>query len=434
MKNIKTNNWILLLAFLLISIGTQAQITTDSDATISTEYSSGSQDNIYIFCTTEGNTPASLTAKFSSGAASNYEWLKYNDSTNSFAAFNTDNSGATSSSITNLQDGAYRVNVTSGGSTETYTAWVFNSWYTVTAAITESDCENFLLEGNFSEASPAYNDLTNGNDLNIYKNVQMSWEEGGIKIAAVKSPRIYNPKATDVTYRLVVSDRFNCEGEASVTYNSIVTVAKFSATPVKGEAPLEVTFTNTSENADRSQWFFFKALDVIKKEAEETGTVLDSIMDTNDLDENPVYTYENSGRYQVKLVTTNESEFYSCTDTFYLADYIVADTSFIDAPNVFTPNGDGSNDEFVVKYWSVKEIKINIFNRWGKRVHQYQNSSVGGFETTVTESAWDGKIGGRMASPGAYYYVVEATGRDFDNKGKARKRWAHGFVQLFREN
>jgi gliding motility-associated-like protein len=107
--------------------------------------------------------------------------------------------------------------------------------------------------------------------------------------------------------------------------------------------------------------------------------------------------------------------------------YLVADTSFVRVPNVFTPNGDGANDDFVVSYWSLQSINIQVFNRWGKKVHSWENNNIRGFDNTVSESVWDGKIGGRYASPGVYYYVVEARGRD------DKKRYAHGFVHLFRD-
>ncbi len=431
MKHEKLSYSFILSFFLLISICLNAQITTNADGTTSTQYTAGPQDDIFIFCTDEGLNVSSLTATFSTGAGANYEWLKYNNSTSSFEAFQNDNNGAASSTISNLSNGAYRVNVTSGGNTETYTAWVFNNWYSVTAELSDSNCDYFQLNGSFSQATLEYTDLGTGNTLQVFKDIETRWEADGSTIATVISPRIFSPPPRDTEYRLVVSDQFDCESEASVFYTSIVTKANFTVnfkqgmTNESGEAPLEVAFTNESENADSFEWFFFRDLVEIKREAEETGTTVDSIMYI-DYGENPIYTFEKSGTYQVKLVTTKTSEF-GCTDTFYFENYLIADTSFIDAPNVFTPNGDGVNDEFIVKYWSVRDIKINIFNRWGKKVHEWEKSDVRGFENTYIESAWNGKIGGRYASPGVYYYVVEATGRD------DRKRWANGFVHLFRE-
>ena len=75
----------------------------------------------------------------------------------------------------------------------------------------------------------------------------------------------------------------------------------------------------------------------------------------------------------------------------------------------------------------MKSIKITIFNRWGKVLHVWENNNVPGFTKAVEESVWDGKVGGRMATPGVYYYVAEGRGRD----GVRRK--ASGFFHLFRE-
>ncbi len=236
-----------------------------------------------------------------------------------------------------------------------------------------------------------------------------------------------DPPTKNTDYTFNVKDKFGCEASVKVTYVSIVTKAKFSVNPQKGEAPLEVKFSNESENGDDSgyEWFVFKDLDVIKRESAGAKPPYDSILIVF-YDKSPVYTFESSGAYQVKLVSKKVSQFFTCTDTFYLPDYIVADTSFIAVPNVFTPNGDGTNDNFVVKFWSIQDIKISIFNRWGKAVQVWSKKNVRGFENTWEESVWDGKIGGRYASPGVYYYVVEAKGRD------GRNRWAHGFFHLFR--
>lgn len=76
--------------------------------------------------------------------------------------------------------------------------------------------------------------------------------------------------------------------------------------------------------------------------------------------------------------------------------------SLFELPNVFSPNGDGTNDLFVpIKhtYQFVERISIKIFNRYGELV----------FETTDPEIRWNGKVKGsdKYASPGVYYYMCD---------------------------
>ena len=73
--------------------------------------------------------------------------------------------------------------------------------------------------------------------------------------------------------------------------------------------------------------------------------------------------------------------------------------TFYGLPNSFTPNGDGLNDCFGIKYWGqVDQLEFSIYNRWGQRVFYTTNSSV----------CWDGTFNGKMQNPGAFVYVVKA--------------------------
>ncbi|MBS1511614.1 MAG: gliding motility-associated C-terminal domain-containing protein [Bacteroidetes bacterium] len=68
-------------------------------------------------------------------------------------------------------------------------------------------------------------------------------------------------------------------------------------------------------------------------------------------------------------------------------------------PNTFTPNGDGKNDCFGIKYWGiVDQIDFMIYNRYGERV----------FYTNVPYQCWDGTYKGAPADPGNYVYYIKA--------------------------
>ncbi len=118
------------------------------------------------------------------------------------------------------------------------------------------------------------------------------------------------------------------------------------------------------------------------------------IVDRNDVDHR--FTFVDAGLYKVKLITSND---YCST-----ADSMTVDisTSGISVPNVFTPNGDGQNDEFRVGYKSLVSFQCWVYNRWGRKVYYWNNPQKG----------WDGTINGVPASPGPYFYVIKALGAD----------------------
>jgi gliding motility-associated-like protein len=424
-----------ILCFILkAGAGFAQQISSIADVKVPTQYSSGEQDMIHVFCSENGELDASLIASYPQGETGNFEWLKYNPATGVFDLYSNDLSGNQTSSISNLADGCYRVKLTTSSVAKTMTAWVFNNSIKATAEITASDCNSFTLKGTVTTPTTLpYVDLTNGQPKFLNKDIKVKWKDGSnTLISSSATFQNFNPPFKNTNYTLEVTDRFGCTGKAEVEYISLVTKASFTYTlegqekrsdPNKIEVPLKVKFTNTSENGDpgKYEWFFFKDVYKISNKKDSIEDVVYS--------DNPVYTYENTGKYMVKLVSKKITGLITCTDTFYMPDYIVADSSFIDAPNVFTPNGDGSNDKFVVKFFSMKTIKITILDRWGKVIHVWESNNVQGFYNTATsvpQSVWDGKIGGQMATPGVYFWVAEGRGRD------GRRLKDNGFFHLFR--
>ncbi|TNF44067.1 MAG: T9SS type B sorting domain-containing protein [Bacteroidetes bacterium] len=387
-------------------------------------------DSIFVFCAqTEGAAIAVLRANTSLEGTKTFNWEKYNPVSAAFEFYFSESTGEQRSEISGLADGCYRVTVTQGTTTFVQRAWVFNNWFTSAASISESNCEWFKLQGEYTTGELKYYDLASNAEIIINKEIKVLWKRGDDNVATVLSPQVFDPPTTDTEYTLRVYDKFSCEGTSAVTYVSIVTKANFTVDKQNGEAPLIVTFTNTSENGTPGsyEWFFFRDLDDIKEESQGSTVPVDSI-EVVAFDDSPVYTYDFSGTYMVKLVSKKITGPTVCVDTVYLPSYIIADTSFVAVPNVFTPNGDGTNDEFVVKFWSMQSIEIDIFNRWGKRVHHWDSGDVRGFENTWTETVWDGRLmGGRYASPGVYYYNVVGMGRD------GERRRAHGFFHLFRD-
>ncbi len=122
-------------------------------------------------------------------------------------------------------------------------------------------------------------------------------------------------------------------------------------------------------------------------------SVLDTIYDINA----PLFLDDSllsiAGCYAVTSVDSfgNESAFSNL--------FCVDNCPYYELPNVFTPNGDGSNDFFtpLLPYKYIKDIDIKIYNRWGNEM----------FRTTDPKIMWDGtSVQTKMlCSDGVYYYV-----------------------------
>ena len=121
------------------------------------------------------------------------------------------------------------------------------------------------------------------------------------------------------------------------------------------------------------------------------------------------YTFREEGTTYVRLVVSsaNESCIYECDPLV-----VTIGTSMLEIPNAFSPGTvDGKNDEWRVAFKSLVEFRCWIFNKQGVEMFYTDNPGKG----------WDGKYGGRLASPGVYYYVIEARGAD----GVEYKRSGH---------
>lgn len=157
-----------------------------------------------------------------------------------------------------------------------------------------------------------------------------------------------------------------------------------TASQQSGSAPLEIQFLSNANEpiAKYYNWSIYKGSEMV----------------INRSDKDHRYTFEEHGTYTVKLIVTNEY----CTDSSSIT--ITVSESKLEVPNVFTPNGDGTNDEFRVAYKSIVKFDCWVYNRWGRLV----------FHWTDPTKGWDGRINGKKATPGPYFYVIKAFGSDFD--------------------
>jgi gliding motility-associated-like protein len=67
-------------------------------------------------------------------------------------------------------------------------------------------------------------------------------------------------------------------------------------------------------------------------------------------------------------------------------------------PAAFTPNNDGKNDCFGVKYWGeVKDFSMNIYNRWGELL----------FHADQPSQCWNGMYKGQLQPSDVYVYLIK---------------------------
>ncbi len=82
------------------------------------------------------------------------------------------------------------------------------------------------------------------------------------------------------------------------------------------------------------------------------------------------------------------------------------DSDIVVIPNVFTPNKDMVNDVFEIDAKGLKNLSVQVFNRWGQLL----------YSSTDLHFAWDGG----NSPNGVYYYAIHyttATGKKVERKG-----------------
>jgi gliding motility-associated-like protein len=114
--------------------------------------------------------------------------------------------------------------------------------------------------------------------------------------------------------------------------------------------------------------------------------------------ESVVHTYQDTGTFEVIYTVVNENE---CIDTLIRIITVIRE---VIVPNAFSPNGDGYNDFFVVKYLELfPNSEILIFNRWGNKV----------FSNTDYKNDWDGE----NQPDGTYFFILNLGGTNQNFKG-----------------
>lgn len=195
----------------------------------------------------------------------------------------------------------------------------------------------------------------------------------------LSDPDVANPVAGPVTvtttYVLTISEEtspYGCYNTDSVT----ITVMPLTGLDVTADTFI-VKGTSIQLGAEGglfTDWLW------------EPGTGLD-----NTTIPDPIASPLESVRYT--LYATNEN---GCVESDSVYIEVIED---LRAYNVFTPNGDGTNDYFDIENASrFPEMVVEVYSRWGDQIF----SSVGYDDS----KRWDGTARGKEAPVGTYYYVI----------------------------
>ncbi len=383
----------ILVACRIMTFSSVAQINSSGYATVEVtdyfiEYPDITlRDNIYIFCRENGNLSASLDEVPGDLV---FEWAVYDPLVPGFGAPFTTDTGR-SSQVSGLESGGYQVRISNASGLDTlFRAWLFVNNPGVKAQVVRHDCQVLDLKG-VVEVDTFFYYHPQSNEINTLSgSFTFNWLADPSLASGIANrldPRIWNPPSVKTEYKLTINYH-SCQASDTVTEDPVTTHAVFTLQPGEGGAPLEVGFdAGESQNAAEYEWYFdYQPGDF------ELGIPGGFTTD-------PVHTYNIPGEYYVLLRTISPS---LCEDSLMYSEPIRVYPSQLEVPNVFSPGGDEYNNVFMVRSVSLKDFNGVIYNRNGRRVYEWTDPSRG----------WDGKVDGKLASPGVYFYLVTGVGWD----------------------
>jgi gliding motility-associated-like protein len=426
-NNLNVNSAMLRIIFILLLIsGTSnliAQITGDK-ATFQafTNYDNGlTNDEIFVFCGTNSGELLATASDKSSGWS--FAWTKWDVTSGTFNMPVSSDDTSSESKITFVSDGLYQVVISKiGEADQTYSAWVLNrdSGAKPVLNLNRKDCPGVYFDASFPGLLE-YQDRGTNAAKKVQEDMIFELQRTGLTEPVVRNPytaysgevkvleddRIFE---NEEEYNLIVTDKCgNTYVSDPVLSGTIAISAVFTTTPDEErkiddgyEAPVKVEFkVDKDVNVDEYEWYIYK----------------DNGGDPNDLgDEDLVedgrrtnlsefeFEFMHPGKYFVKL----EVKSASCENKFIDLDGIKVVESLVDVANYFTP---ATQEEWVIKTQSLKSFHAIIFNRWGRIVHEWKNEN----------ESWNGKVNGKMATPGTYFYVIKAVGLEEEKTTYTKK-------------
>lgn len=202
----------------------------------------------------------------------------------------------------------------------------------------------------------------------------------------------FTPPLGTTIYTVTGTDANGCTDTDEVSVTSLPQPeANGLINPAYGNVPVTSTIDNLSLYATNYTWSF--------GDGDSLETISPLAVD---------HTYTIPGIYEVTLTASNGI----CQD-IWTGIIEAIPPMVVNPPNVFTPNGDGSNELYFVPVFYGAEFEATIVNRWGIKMATINNLNAG----------WDGKVNGEDATEGVYYVTYTAT--DFNGESISGHTYFH---------
>ncbi len=188
------------------------------------------------------------------------------------------------------------------------------------------------------------------------------------------STTIWVKPSSNYTYEVSVADScktFTVEG--TTTVNIVAPKADFTVSSHTVFEDLPITFQNLTTNGATYQWDFGDG---------QSSTLV-----------HPNNTFDEPGIYNIQLIATDLK---GCIDSI-TKPITIQEEYYVFIPNAFTPDKDRNNNYFTASMIGIKEVDVQIFNRWGELI----------FSANELNFKWDGKYKMSMSPDGIYTYKIK---------------------------
>lgn len=278
---------------------------------------------------------------------------------------------------------------------------VLNSFFTKKGLFTESSADDKKLKGGYRNDEVLFEPSASSGctplKIHFYNKANSSdsynWTFGDGGYSDQKNPDwIFDVEGE---YKVVL--RMSGPDGLQTSSSTMITVypkpyARFEIAPEKAVIPDdEIRFLNYSTDGMHFNWEFGDG-------------------STSELYE-PKYRYSKFSNYNVSLIVSSE---YGCTDTLIVLNAFSGSEYFIDFPNAFIPNPEGTSgglyssksDEviqvFHPVYSGVTDYQLKIFSKLGILI----------FESNDVNIGWDGYFKGQLSKSGVYIWKVRGNFRN----------------------